>query len=194
MRSVILHCPSLGRDLAPLLAAVPGALVHEGPRMPGQGWEASKIAHHAIITETKALGEPCVFVMEDDCQFTAYFDLDCWEEDATWSARHGYDILIGGSTRTYDERWVRDGMVEVSAFHSSHCVVYFASGYDKVLRAGAPIDITPGRDCGARCVVAWPFVAVQRPAFSGCEGHDVDYVPLYEQHEARLGALMRVSA
>ncbi len=129
-----------------------------------------------------------MFVMEDDCQFTEHFDLDRWTTDAFWAQGQGYDVLVGGSTRTYDDRLARDGMIEVSAFHSSHCVVYFASGYDKVLRAGAPIDVTLGQDEKARCVVAWPFVAVQRPSFSGCEGQFVDYVPLYERHEMQLGA------
>jgi hypothetical protein len=190
VRSVILYCPALGRDISALRAAIPGTIIiHEGQRMVGghvQGWEASRQGHQAIVASAKADGADCVFVVEDDCEFTSHFNYDRWVADVQWAVVHGYDVLVGGSTRTYDNRLVRNGLIEVSAFHSSHCVVYLASGYDKVLRAGAPIDITIGRDEGARCLVALPFVAVQRPSFSGCEEHDVDYVPLYEQHEATL--------
>jgi len=199
MRSVILHCPALGRDISVLQAAVPGALVYESPLAdpPGQvgGWEASKAAHQAIVAEAQALGESCVFVMEDDCVFSRYFSLERWCDAVDWAESHKYDVLVGGSTRTYREKVVArfdddTALIEVSGFHSSHCVVYLKSGYDKVLRAGAPIDITIGHNEGARCLVTWPFVAVQRPSFSGCEGHVVNYVPLYEQHEYHLGAFV----
>ncbi len=197
MRSAIIRCLELGRDISALQVAVPGSMVYESPRVLGrqEAWEASKVAHQTIVACAKQVGAPCVWVMEDDCQFTEYFSPNTWITNAMWAESNGYDVLIGGSTRTYDEKLVWKtstlltvGMIEVSAFHSSHCVVYFASGYEKVLRAGAPIDITLGQDEKARCVLTWPFVAVQRPSFSGCEGVFVDYVPLYAQHEMNLGA------
>jgi hypothetical protein len=127
--------------------------------------------------------------MEDDCNFTHHFSWDQWCADADWAQSHGYDVMAGGCTRTYDERKVRDGMIEVSAFHSAHCLVYFRFGYEKALNAVQPYDWSLGRDCGMRCVLVHPFVAVQRPSFSGILQQDVDYVPLYAAHEARLGVL-----
>jgi len=188
MYSVILHCPSLKRDISTLLKILPESQIYEGLRMT-DGLEASKLAHHAIVQWAKAHKEPCVWVLEDDCLFTMDFSIVRWLDDADWAQRHGYDIMVGGSTKTYDEKQVREGMIEVSAFHSSHCVVYFESGYDKVLKSAAPIDWTPGRDNGARCVVVWPFVAVQAPSFSGCTGRYENYVPLYQQHQRHLGLL-----
>ncbi len=80
-------------------------------------------------------------------------------------------------------------MIEVSAFHSAHCVVYFESGYEKVFKAVQPYDWSLGRDCGMRCVLVHPFVAVQRASYSSILKQDVDYVPLYQQHEAALRSL-----
>jgi len=142
-----------------------------------------------------ARGEDRVFVMEDDCAFAAAFDWERWNADADWAQSHGYDVMTGGCTRTYGEKVVRAyttgdrvvRLIEVSAFHSAHCVVYFQSGYAKALLAIQPYDLSLGKDCGLRCVLTWPFVAVQRPSFSGILRQPVDYVPFYEAHERRLG-------
>lgn len=188
MRSVILYCPSLERNIDGLLTTMPGATVYIGRRTP-HGEDGCLEAHKDIVGEATRRGEPSVCVVEDDCVFAQQFDLVKWQQDADWAQAHGYDVMSGGSTRTYDQRHVRDGMIEVSAFHSSHCLVYFESGYDKIQHAVTPLDWSLGRDCGMRCVVVWPFVAVQRPAFSGIEQRHVDYVPLYARHEAELGRL-----
>ena len=127
-----------------------------------------------------------VFVMEDDCHFTKHFDLMKWHDDAAWAEAQGYDVMVGGSTRTYDEKVVRDGMIEVEAFHSAHCVVYFRSGFEKALKAVQPYDLSLGRDCKLRCVLVHPFVAVQKASFSGILREQVNYVPLYRYHEQEL--------
>jgi GR25 family glycosyltransferase involved in LPS biosynthesis len=188
MRSVVLHAPHLGRDLRALHEAVPDLLIYEGERTP-KGEDGCLEGHKTIVREAMELGERRVFVMEDDCEFTPHFDWERWQTDATWAEFHGYDVMVGGCTRTYGEKAVRYGMIEVSAFHSAHCVVYFASGYEKALKAVQPYDLSLGTICGMRCVLTHPFVAVQRPSFSGILQQDVDYVPLYERHEARLGHL-----
>lgn len=188
MRSVVLHAPHLGRDLSALHAAVPQLEVYRGVPTP-RGEDGCLENHKAVIREALARGDDRLFVLEDDCAFTPAFDLARWTADADWAQVQGYDVLAGGCTLTYDARRVRDGLIAVSAFHSAHCVVYFASGYDKALQAVQPYDVSLGRDCGVRCVVAWPFVAVQRPSFSGILQRPVDYVPDYVRHEAVLGAL-----
>lgn len=188
MRSVVLYCPHLGRDIHGLQAALPHLEVYLGAPTP-RGEDGCLDGHQAIVATAQADELPRVWVLEDDCQFTAHFDYARWGADADWAQANGYDVLVGGSTRTYDEKGVREGMIEVAAFHSAHCVVYFASGYEKVKLAVQPYDLSLGRDCGMRCVLAWPFVAVQRPSFSGILQQHVDYVPLYEAHERALKEL-----
>lgn len=188
MRSVVLFAPHLGRDLTALQAAIPDLIVQVGWPTP-RGEDGCLESHKAAIRDAMMLRADRLWVVEDDCAFTQAFDLARWTADADWAQAHGYDVLVGGSTRTYDHRLVRAGLIEVSAFHSAHCVVYFASGYTKALQAVQPYDVSLGRDCGLRCVLTVPFVAVQRPSFSGILQKPVDYVPDYVRHEAALGAL-----
>ena len=195
MRSVVLYCPHLKRDISGLRAAVPDLIVHEG-RETHPAHIGGLESHLAIVGDAKSIGASRVFLMEDDCMFTSHFNLARWIADADWAQAAGYDVMAGGCTRTYDQRLVRDdgdgrGMVEVSAFHSSHCMVYFESGYSKVLQAAAnPIDWSLGRDCAMRCVVTIPFVAVQRPCYSGMELCEVDYTHYYQRHEDELMGLL----
>ncbi len=190
MRSVVISCPHLGRDVSALHAAVPGLLTHVGQRTPN-GADGCLESHKTIIREAMADDMRRVWVLEDDCELTPAFDLARWTADADWAEANGYDILVGGSTRTYGPRRVRKGLIAVDAFHSAHCVVYLRSGFEKALQAVQPYDLSLGRDCGLRCLLVWPFVAIQRPSFSGILQQDVDYVPLYALHEA---ALAQVSA
>ncbi len=193
MRSEILYCPHLGRDITALRAVAPEALVQVGePTAPG--CDGCLAMHLQAVRYALLEGAQALWVMEDDCAFTPHFTRDRWLADAAWAQAHGYDVLAGGCTRTYGERVVRDGILEVSAFHSAHCVVYFASGFARVLQAVQPLDLSLGRDCGLRCALVYPFVAVQAPAFSGILQQPVDYGPLYDAHEARLGHALGMRA
>lgn len=189
MRSVVLYCPHLGRDLRHLSETVPDLTVYQGEPTP-RGEDGCLENHKAVIQEAIRNGDEMLFVMEDDCQFTEAFNLDSWARDAAWAQARGYDVLAGGCTRTYDEKIVRTGILEVEAFHSAHCVVYFESGYEKALDAVQPYDLSLGRDCGMRCALVWPFVAVQRPSYSGILREQVNYVPFYTNHEKELGRLL----
>lgn len=191
MYSVILHAPHLGRDIEHLKVAVPGVHVLIGVQTP-KGEDGCLEAHKTAVRMAMVNGADKVFVLEDDCWFTPHFDSWKWETDAGWAQAHGYDVMCGGSTRTYDEKIVRDGMIEVSAFHSAHCVVYFQSGYEKILQAVQPFDWSLGRDCGCRCVLTYPFVAVQRQSYSGILREMVNYVPLYQWHEKELGRTLGI--
>ncbi len=184
MTSAIIYCPHLNRDIRGLLNAVPMPKIWTGEQTP-KGEDGCLQCHQAIVKWAKDSLLPSVFVMEDDCHFTEHFDYLRWWADATWAHEHGYDVLVGGCTRTYKERVVRQGLIEVSAFHSAHCIVYHASAYDRVLKTVQPFDVSVGK-VGCRVVMTWPFVAVQRPTYSGILQQDVDYVPLYQQHEQRL--------
>lgn len=197
MKAVILSCAYLKRDVTALKEMVPWADVYLGPKT--QKAEDGCLQNHQhVVAEAKRAGFSRLFVMEDDCQFTRYFDFQRWQADADWAQANGYDLLVGGSTRTYHERRVREGLIEVKAFHSAHCLVYFKSSYDKVARTVQPFDLSLGcevtsnfktRYAGCRVVLAFPFVAVQRPVYSGILKRRVNYVPEYATLEARLAAI-----
>jgi hypothetical protein len=192
MRSVVLYAPHLGRDFSALREALPTDLdVIVGARTE-RGEDGCLENHKRAIRLFQH--EDRIFVMEDDCQFTQHFDYARWCADADWAQANGYDVMAGGCTRTYDEKVVRDGMIEVEAFHSAHCVVYFKSGYEKALNAVQPYDMSLGRDCKMRCVLVYPFVAVQRPSYSGILKQMVDYVPLYGGHEMELRMSLGLSS
>lgn len=185
MKSYVIYCPHLNRDIRGILNAVPNPNILTGEKTE-RGEDGCLRCHHEIVRYAKKMAWPWVFVIEDDCAFTDAFIYEKWELDAFWAADHGYDVIVGGCTRTYGERIVRDGLIEVSAFHSAHCVVYLKSSYETILKTVQPHDLSIGR-LGARCLLTWPFVAVQAPSFSGILQKPVDYMPLYQAHEDRLG-------
>jgi len=185
MRSVVLYTPHLDRDLSRLAAAVPDLHIQVGERTE-RGEDGCLESHKEAVRTAIELNEPKLFVMEDDCEFTRHFDYERWLRDAEWAQANGYDVMVGGCTRTYDEKLVRDGMVGVSGFHSAHCIMYFESSYAKVLNAVQPYDLSICRDCGCKAVMTIPFVAVQRPSYSGILRVNVDYVPYYELNERSL--------
>jgi len=186
--SVIAYCPELGRDISRLQAAVPTAQVYRATRTP-QGTDGCLLAHQGIVRLAHAQRWPAVFVMEDDCELTEHFSPARWEADVAWAAAAGYTVLSGGCISAARPRLVRAGLFAVARFKSAHCIVYRAEAYALVLRATPPyLDIMLGR-LGARCLLTYPFVAVQRPGFSGILNRYVDYRPKYRRFEQRLGEL-----
>lgn len=187
--SFILHCPSLGRDLAPILARVPDAQIAQGPRL-DDGYAGCTAGHQAIVRQALSAGWPAVSVFEDDCAFTAAFDLTQWRRDASWAAVHGFDAVIGGSVSAKRPQAVREGLVAVARFKSTHCITYLRSAYQTVLRVGAgPIDKQLST-LGLKAVLTVPFVAVQRAAFSGALGRWMDYGPEYARHAEALAGMV----
>lgn len=181
----ILHCPSLGRDLEPILARVPEAQIAEGPRLT-DGYAGCTAGHQAIVRRAMTGGWPAVGIFEDDCAFTDAFSVAQWRADARWAAQRGYQAVIGGSVSTRGARLVRTGLYAVERFKSTHCVTYLRSAFETVLRVGAgPIDKQLSK-LGLRTVLTVPFVAVQRIAFSGALHRIVDYGPQYIRHETTL--------
>lgn len=186
--AVIAHCPELGRDIAGIHAAVPQAIVHRAAKFPPHTHDGCIAAHQAIVRMAIAEDWPAVFAIEDDCAFTPAFSLAQWEADVAWAAAHGYNVLTGGCISARHPRLVRAGLFAVERFKSLHCVVYLRSAYAIVLRVVYPIDVMLGR-LGARCLMAYPFVALQAPGYSGIQDRIVDYGPRYRRYEQELGAL-----
>lgn len=185
--AVIAFCPDLGRDIAAIRANVPHATVYSSGLVP-KGEDGCLAAHQAIVRLAQSQDWPAVCVLEDDCEFTTHFVLEQWEADARWAERHGYNILTGGCIAAKAPRLVRSGLFAVHHFKSAHCVVYLRSAYPIVLTVGQPLDVSLGK-CGAKCVMTYPFVAVQAPGFSGIRKRPVDYRPRYRRYEQELEAL-----
>lgn len=198
MRSAIIYCPHLNRDIRGLLNHVPNPFILTGQKTE-RGEDGCLQCHQELVALAKRNNWPHLFVMEDDCEFTAHFNWQHWCEDAAWAEAQGYGCLVGGCVQTYDPRIVLRGglgrsvLVEVSKFHSAHCIVYFAAGYDGALKTVQPYDTSLG-DCGVRTLMTYPFVAVQRASFSGILRSNVNYVPLYQQYEEHLGRALGLRA
>lgn len=189
MNAVILHCPPLGRDIGPLLAAVPDATVLTGGIEPSGCLKG----HQAAVRMAADRGWSSVWVIEDDCRFLPAFSRARWEADAAWAWAHGYGVLTGGCVATVRPRPVRDGLVAVDRFHSAHCIAYHASAYEIAARMEDPLDVQLG-DLGARPVVTVPFMATQLPGYSGNEHRQVDYRAMFDRHEAYLRRVLRTRA
>lgn len=188
MVSEIIYCPPLNRDIRGILKHVPNPRIATG-KLTGE-WGCIN-AHKDIVRRAKADGLSEVFVMEDDCEFTEHFNFEKWCAQVQWVRENGYNVLVGGCVQTYHPRVVDEGLIAVSAFHSAHCIVYLRDSYDIVLDVPAPLDLSIGQ-MGAKVLMTFPFVAVQRPAFSGILNKDVDYMPLYKGYEENLGRMLGI--
>lgn len=201
LKSYVLYCPHLDRDIRGILARVPDPEIMTGyPTTPG---EAGCLAmHQEVVRRARTLGLPYVFVMEDDCKFTDAFDWLEWKWMAEWARGAGYGVVHGGTVRTWNPRTVRAGAIAVDKACSAHCMIYTDRGYDAVLLAEQPFDVTIGEK-GGKPVVAWPFVAIQGKGMSGIgmPTHGgisktylgpqfVDYEGLFAVQERHLGEVL----
>lgn len=184
--AVILTCPELGRDLSPILAAVPDAITFRSARLP-ERQEGVRLAYQGVARMARANGWPAVFLMEDDCAFTTHFDRARWEADGAWAFSHGYTLLNGGCFSAARPRHARSGLVAVHHFKSSHCIMVSAAAYGVLEQLVYPVDVSMGK-LGARSVVTVPFVAVQAPVVSGHLDRFQDNSAFYAKCETSLKA------
>jgi hypothetical protein len=196
MRSEIIYCPHLDRDVRGLLARVPNPRIRTGYKTV-RGEDGCLESHKAIIRDAQRDGQPYVFVMEDDCAFTPAFDYQLWCGYAEWALQNGFDAVVGGCVLTYDQSIAfrnrpgavgLEAMIYVPKFHSAQCIIYLASGYEKALTAEQPWDVDLGQK-GVKTVLTYPFVAVQRPVYSGILSKDVDYRNYFQMHQDHLGQM-----
>lgn len=186
--AVVLHCPSLGRSLEPIRTHVPDLQIHHGVMLPDGYW-ANVLGYQAIVRRAIAEGWESVWILEDDCAFTAAFSVARWMDDWAWCRAHGYTLLTGGCVAARQPQAVREGLYAVARFKSTHCAVYHASIYDAILGlTRGPFDKQISKAPGVRAVLTHPFVAVQAPGYSGILGHFKDYMPEYARLEADLTA------
>jgi hypothetical protein len=185
VHSAILYCPHLDRDIRGILAHVPDPMILTGYPTK-HGCDGCLDMHQRAVYLAMKNGWPSIFVMEDDCEFTPHFSMAQWEADGEWARRNGYGVITGGSVNTWNPKKVREGLIEVDTFCSAHCVLYLESGYAAAMQATQPYDMTLGR-----ALLTYPFVAVQKPSFSGILQQSVNYVPDYERHEMALARVVR---
>ena len=204
LNAVMLYCPHLNRDPRHVLARVPNVYMLTGMKgkQPGEtGEDACIEMHWRAIRHAQKMGWDRVFVMEDDCQFTEHWNYDRWCADTQWAEDHGYDVLTGGVVQVYDPQLVRSpqpnesGLLACSSFHSAHCISYMKSAYEKILdHTPWPYDTSIGQVAGCTCLVTFPWVAVQRPGWSGILKQEVNYLgnyTLYQQIlESQLGVAL----
>lgn len=189
VKNIVLYAPHLNRDLRPIVNGCLGDVEIFRGEKTLEGCDGCLQGHQKAVKLALVSDWPAIFVMEDDCQFTDQFDYLRWCETLIWARDHNYDIITGGCVATYGARIVNApsesgpyGLFEVDKFHSAHCIIYLASSYEKVMLTVQPHD-TSIADVGCRQLMTWPFVAVQRPGFSGILQEDRDYTPLYRMHE-----------
>lgn len=204
MRAVVLYCPHLGRDIAPILERVPGAIVLCGePVVPGEA--GCLDMHKAAVQMAIDGGWPAVTVIEDDCQLTDLFAWWFWCELAARAEALGAGALVGGSVKVFGARRAEPGLVRVDKCCSAHFVTHFERGYQAVLDAVQPFDLSFSEKTPT--MVAWPFMAVQAPGRSGIGRpvdpgasqryrgpEEVDYRRSFARQEQRLIDVMEVSA
>lgn len=177
MNAVLLYCPHLGRNIAPIRAAVPDLQVLEGqPVTPGEA--GCLQMHQDAVRLAQAQGWSAVTVIEDDCQFTPAFNWSTWQEACRWAEAQGYGAVVGGTVKAIAPRVARRAMfgwaldlITVDACCSAHFVTHFARGYRAVLDAAQPFDLS--FSAATPTLVAHPFVAVQAPGRSGI-GRPID--------------------
>jgi hypothetical protein len=164
MHAVLLHCPHLGRDIAPILESVPGCRVLHGvPVTPG---EAGCLQMHQDAVQLAIEQRwPRVTVIEDDCHFTPAFRWADWLRLCARADGLEAGALVGGTVRAHCARLVAPGLLSVDKCCSAHFVTHFSRGYQAVLDAVQPFDLS--FTSMTKTLVAWPFVAIQSAGLSG---------------------------
>lgn len=212
MKSYVLYCPHLDRDIRGILSRVPDPEVITGyPTVPGE--VGCLEMHKTAVRLAQHKGLPFVFVMEDDCKFTDAFVYSQWETMAAWALEHRFGAVHGGSVRTWNPRLLArlpgyehigeaTTILQVDRACSAHCMIYTHLGYDAVLTAEQPFDLSIA-DKGVNPVLVWPFVAIQGKGLSGIGPpthggisttyhgpQPVDYEGLFAMHEGSLRGLV----
>jgi hypothetical protein len=204
VKSFILYCPHLNRDIRGILAKVPNPQIITGyPTVPGEA--GCLEMHKEAVRRAKMNGSFMVSVFEDDCKFTEYFDFALWNATGIWAEQNGYNVVQGGSVLTHNPRLVQHGKIAVDRACSAHCMIYLESAYDAILQAEQPFDLSIA-DKGAKPILVWPFVAIQgkglsgigRPLESGASKtyagpQEVDYEGMFKMHESYLAQSLGIS-
>jgi hypothetical protein len=193
----VLYCPHLKRDIRQLLDALPSALILTGlPTVPG---EAGCLQMHQLAVSTALeQGATSILVVEDDCLLTDSFSWDRVIDAVVFAEANGYGCIQGGSVLATDPRQVAPGLLAVGRACSAHFMVYLQSGYEAVLAAEQPFDLSIA-DKGIRPLLMLPFVAIQKRGLSGiglpleagasktyAGPHEVDYEWMFAAQERHL--------
>jgi len=134
-------------------------------------------AHKQIVKWAKIKQEPAVWIMEDDCVFTALGAAEKFIEKIPMF----FEIFLGGMHGTHKFYNTPDhAFLYPRTFSGTHCYVLNASSYDAFLTMpeNVYIDVAISRlfaEDTASIVLANPMFAVQMPGYSDIVNHVVDY-------------------
>lgn len=190
MLAFIIHAPK--RDITELQAQVPFARIFPAI-MHRNGRIGCLLSHQWCLQEAQAAGAPYVWVMEDDCWLTPEFTLEKWQGHIDYLLASDYDLLVGGSYKLFHPHKVTPELVGGDDYNSSHCVVYKATCYKKMLafpEHKGHIDRLAGV-AGLRPLVTVPYMAVQRPCKSLVCGQETDYLAQFYTHEQELRRILQ---
>lgn len=173
-----------------LLSASPGSIVLDAVIDDTRGPIAGcMLSHQTAIEHAKRANAPAVLVFEDDAALTAHFDLLRLEALSAFAfISLGMDVFLGGVATARPIAVNQPlGLVELSNFSSTHCIVYNHTAYDTVL-ALKPYQHIDGAitESKLRKIVTVPFMAMQLNGYSDLRKARVDDMPTFIRAEEML--------
>lgn len=157
------------------------------------GWVGCFKSHKRCIRIAKEKKMSSVLVLEDDCKLLNKSNfLREWSTTKKWldSNRDKWDVFLGGCTNLKPEHvlgWLDKSQGLVSLDFSTPAHFYYCNQtiYDKIInfnidkKTYSPFDLVLAAVGKGRIVTKIPFLAIQGPDYSDIEGHDVDYVKMF---------------
>lgn len=181
-----------------IAAATPGLVLEQAwtPEIPGLPTVGCALAHQIAVHRAALAGDAWVLVLEDDFELAPGFDISKALDLIQAGEDLGFDALYGGTVShaaevvaTYRPPEVESRrIVETTTYLSSHFVVYYRSGYEKVLAwpIGTTADLyTRSRrpKDAMRRGLAVPFLATQRDGFSDTNRRAVEFDGIWARAE-----------
>lgn len=143
------------------------------------GVRGCALSHKKIISDAKARRLPSVIVIEDDCEFLLPDPQLARSLRTAVSYLSAVDIVNGCGNLPVLTASIVGSLKDVRFLKSSdvrttHCMVYGASSYDKVLAFSeeTAIDIQTN---STNMVFTYPYLATQLPSYSDIENKDTAY-------------------
>jgi hypothetical protein len=139
------------------------------------------LSHQSIIRMAKQQNLPYVWVIEDDCQFLVNNGtLLTHARNMINFMRDTSVEIVNGCGNINDPRIQIKGNSDTLTFLKSecvsttHCIVYNASSYDKLLAFGSD-TIADVNTNACNMLFTYPYLATQLPSYSDIEKKDVVY-------------------
>jgi len=142
---------------------------------------ACKLSHLNIIKQAKEDHLPYVAILEDDCEFTEYFNSKCsqflQEVPPLW------DIIYLGGQHKKKLHPISSRVASPSYLCSTHCYIVNHTAFSKIIKIleenDKPIDLIYVEYAQMKMNVycAWPNLVLQSAGYSDVEKQNIDYRP-----------------